>query len=110
MFAALDWLIRGTGPAYINRLFGSCAPVNRVSAIKLATMRRVSLLLYRFLGYRRLDTSKPRPMLKQIAVSLTQKAAAFADRSMVNLARWEWNHRRHAKNGSAQYLVFMKVD
>ena len=52
LFAALA-LIRGTGPAYINRLFGSCAPVNRVSAIKLATMRRVSLLLYRFLGYRR---------------------------------------------------------
>lgn len=109
LFAAMDWLVRGTGPAYINRFFGSCKPVSRLAAIKLAALRRFSLFLYRFLGYRHLDTAKPRPMLKQIAVSVTQKAAAFVDRSMVRLARWEWDSRRQAKNGSAQYLAFSKT-
>jgi ubiquinone/menaquinone biosynthesis C-methylase UbiE len=108
LFAALDWLVRGTGPAYINQFFRSCVPVGRLAAIKLATMRRLFLFLHRFLGYRRLDTTKPRPILKQIAVRLTQKIAAIADRSILKLARWEWDHRRHRKNGSAQYLVFAK--
>ena len=108
-FASLDWLARGTGPAYINPIFGSCEPVNQFAAIKLAAMRRFLLFLYRFLAYKRLDLTKQRPALKQIAVLVTQKISSLVDRSIMELARWEWNYRRHAKNGSVQYLVLKKV-
>lgn len=110
LFAALDWLIRGTGPAYINRIFGSCKPINQVAAIKLATMRRLLLFINRFLGYKRLDLRKRRPPLKHAAVLATQKVAATVDRSIVELARREWDHRRQEKHGSAQYLVFRKIE
>lgn len=109
LFAAVDWLVRGTGPAHINRFFDSGRPASRVAAIRLATMRRFFLFLHRFLSYRNLDTTKPRPLPKQIAVSALQKAAAHADRFIVRRARREWDARRHAKHGSAQYLVFRKT-
>jgi len=108
-FAGLDWLVRGTGPAYINRFFGSCKPVSHVAAVKLAATRRFLMFLHRFLGYKRLDITKPRPMLKQVGVSVIQKTADFLDHSIVRLARWEWNARRYSKQGSAQYLVFGKA-
>lgn len=108
-FASLDWLARGTGPAYINRIFGSCKPVNQFAAIKLAAMRRFLLFLYRFLAYKRLDLTKQRSPLKQIAVLVTHKIASLVDRSIMELARWEWNYRRHSKNGSVQYLVLKKI-
>jgi ubiquinone/menaquinone biosynthesis C-methylase UbiE len=108
LFAALDWLVRGTGPAYINRFFGSCKPVNRFASIKLAIMRHLLLSLNRFLGYKDLDLVKRRPPLKQAAVLITQKIASLIDRSIMELARWEWNYRHHTKNGSAQYLVLKK--
>lgn len=108
-FAALDWLVRGTGPAYINRFFGSCKPINPFAAIRLAAMRRFLLFLNRFLGYKGLNLVKRRPAPKQAVVLVTQKIAALVDRSIMELARWEWNYRCHAKNGSAQYLVFRKI-
>ena len=109
LFASLDWLVRGTGPAYINRFFKSCNPVNRFASIKLAIMRHLLLFLYRFLAYKRLDLTKRRPPLKQITVLVTQKIAFLVDRSIMKLARWEWDNRRHTKNGSVQCLVFKKV-
>lgn len=109
LFAAFDWLVRGTGPAYINQFFGSCKPINSFAAIRLAAMRRLLLSLNRFMRYKDLDLVKRRQTLKQAAVLVTQKIAALVDRSIVKLARWEWDHRRHEKNGSAQYLVFRKA-
>lgn len=109
LFAAFDWLVRGTGPAYINQFFGSCKPKNSFAAIRLAAMRRLLLSLNRFLRYKDLDLVKRRQTLKQTAALVTQKIAALVDHSIVKLARWEWDHRRHEKNGSAQYLVFRKT-
>lgn len=96
-FAAFDWLVRGTGPAYINRFFGSCKPINSFAKIKLVAMQRFLLFLNRFLGYKGLDLAKRRPAPKQTVVLVTQKIANFVDRSIMQLARWEWDHKRHKK-------------
>lgn len=108
MFAALDWLVRGTGPHYINGMFHGATPANLYASIKLFLMRRFLLRLNRFLGYRKLDLTKSRPILKRPIVRLAAKLATTLDRGLMTLARWEWEHRRHNKGGSVQYLVFLK--
>jgi ubiquinone/menaquinone biosynthesis C-methylase UbiE len=108
MFAALDWLVRGTGPHYINGMFHGVTPANLYASIKLFLMRRFLLRLNRFLGYRKLDLTKSRSILKRPIVRLAAKLATTLDRGLMTLARWEWEHRRHNKGVSVQYLVFLK--
>lgn len=110
MFAALDWLVRGTGPHYINAMFHGVTPLNRYASIKLSLMRKFLLGLNRFLGYRELDLTKLRSPLKQPIARLVAKTAAAFDKGLMTLAHWEWEHRRRNKGGSVQYLVFKKLD
>jgi len=108
-FAALDYLVRGTGPHYINSMFTGVTPRNRYAAIKLLLMRRLLLGLNRYIGLKRIDLSKKRSIIKQAAARLVRKIATVLDKGLMRLARWEWDHRRSNKAGSVQYLIFRKA-
>jgi ubiquinone/menaquinone biosynthesis C-methylase UbiE len=109
LFASLDWLVRGTGPHYINGMFRGVTPVSQYASIKLFLMRQLLLRLNRFLGYRKLDLGKSRPFPKQLVARLLTRAAAVMDLGLMKLARWEWTRRRHTRNGAVQYLIFEKA-
>lgn len=108
-FAALDWLVRGTGPHYINGMFRSAIPVNSLASVQLRLMRRLLLGTNRYLGYRSLDLTKRRSMLKSIFVRLASKGASKLDEGIMKLARREWDRHRENKAGSVQYLIFQKT-
>ncbi len=109
-FAALDWLVRGTGPHYINGLFSSALPRNRWAAVRLKLMHRGLLGLYRFIGFKDIDLGRKRSPLKHQAARFVRAAAASVDQGLMRLARWEWRHRRNNRAGSVQYLVMRKLD
>lgn len=108
-FAALDWLVRGTGPHYINGMFRGVIPVSSLASIKLFLMRKLLIGLHRFLRYRNLDLTKRRAFLKQSIVRLVSRIASNLDDRIMKLARREWNIHREDKAGSVQYLIFEKV-
>jgi SAM-dependent methyltransferase len=107
-FASLDWLVRGTGPHYINGLFNGKTPRSRFAVIELSALRRLLLGLHRFIGFRHIDLNRPRAPPKQAAARFIRSLAAAVDNGIMQLARWEWRHRRNSKAGSVQYLVFRK--
>jgi SAM-dependent methyltransferase len=107
-FAALDWLIRGTGPHYINGLFSDVTPRGRYAAVKAAVTRRVLLGLNRLVGFKQLDLTRNRTLFKRIAARFVRALAVGVDRGLLRLAFREWEHRRTDKRGSVQYLVFRK--
>lgn len=108
-FAALDWLVRGTGPHYINGMFRSAIPVSSLASVQLRLMRKLLLGVNRFLGYKNLDLTKRRSMLKQPLVRLVSKAASMLDEGIMKLAHREWDRHRDNKAGSVQYLIFQKT-
>lgn len=108
-FAALDWLVRGTGPHYINGMFRGVIPVSSLASIKLFLMRKLLIGLHRFLRYRNLDLTKRRAFLKQSIVRLVSRIASNLDDRIMKLARREWDIHREDKAGSVQYLIFEKV-
>lgn len=109
IFGSIDFICRGTGPWYINRLCRERKPVSRLSALWLEAVRRSLLMVYRLLQKRSLDVTKKRSFPKQVAVRFVKRLADLADETIVRLARWEWRTRRTRKSGSAQYLVFQKI-
>jgi len=85
-FAALDWLVRGTGPHYINGMFRSAVPVNALASVQLRLLRKLLLGVNRFLSYKDLDLTKRRSMLKQPIVRLVSKTASMLDKAIMKLA------------------------
>jgi len=108
-FAALDWLVRGTGPHYINGMFRSAIPVNWLASAQLRMMHKLLLGVNRFLGYKNLDLTKNRSMIKKLPVLLVSKAASMLDKGIIRFARREWDRDRNNKAGSVQYLIFQKA-
>lgn len=108
-FATLDWLVRGTGPHYINGMFRNALPANRAAAIRLALLQRLLLGMNRFLTYRNIDLTKRRPLLKRLAVRLASGGASMLDNGIMKLAQREWDRHRDNKSGSVQYLIFKKT-
>ncbi|HOM15262.1 MAG TPA: class I SAM-dependent methyltransferase [Rubrivivax sp.] len=107
-FASLDWLVRGTGPHYINQMFCGGEPVSGLAAVKLRVLRSVLLRTHRFLRLRDLDVERRRSLPKRVAARLAKTTAATLDRTIHSLAQGEWQRRRTESAGSVQYLVFRK--
>lgn len=107
-FGTVDWLCRGTGPAYINRVFGGRPAKGPLAGMRLDVTRRLFLSLHKLMRKRSLDVIKKRKPLKQAAVVLTRKLAIAADRALEHLTAREWERRKHHPAGTAQYLVFRK--
>ncbi len=108
-FSSIDWIVRGTGPWYINRLLKTLTPTGPVSKVRLSVIHIFLFYLNRFINLKNLDIKKPRNPVKQSIVILLKKSALFTDQAIVNLALWEWRHHRHKKNGTVQYLIFKKI-
>ena len=107
-FSSIDWLVRGTGPRYIKKIFKTQKPASTFKAIQLSLMCQFFLWLHRFLRFKELNIRKPRNQIKQFIVIVAQKFSVFLNNIIISLALWEWNHRSHNRNGSAQYLLFQK--
>ena len=61
-FGTLDWLCRGTGPAYINRVFSGQPPKSKLAHIKLELIRKSFLAIHRFLQFQYKDFSTAVPL------------------------------------------------
>lgn len=107
-FGTIDWLCRGTGPAYINRDFGGRPAKGPIAHIRLDVTRRLFLGLHKLMRKKSLDITRKRNPIKQTAVVLTRKLAITAERVIEHLTAWEWNRHKHNPAGTAQYLVFRK--
>jgi len=107
-FGTIDWLCRGTGPAYINRVFQGRPPVGRFAQLRIETWRRILLMTHRFIQRRNLDVKKKRGILKQMAVIAVKSMADICDYAIVFLATVEWRLLKRRKGGSAQFLLFKK--
>lgn len=107
-FGTIDWFCRGTGPAYINRVFNGKAATGSLARLQLELTRLVFLGVHHLIKKKQLDTQRKRNPLKQMAVILTKQLAITADRTLDRLTAWEWACKKHAPNGTAQYLVFRK--
>lgn len=107
-FASVDWLVRGTGPHYINQMFRSGEAVSNFATIKLRLLRELLLRTNRFLRFRDLEVEHRRSLPKRVAARLVRNAARYVDTTIHSLAESEWKRRRHVHAGSVQYLVFRK--
>jgi ubiquinone/menaquinone biosynthesis C-methylase UbiE len=107
-FGTVDWLCRGTGPAYINKVFSGRPPLGHSAAIRLALARRVLLAIHRLISKKSLDLSRKRNPVKQVAVRLAKNGGALADRMLAGLSSLEWRLLKHNPCGTAQYLVLLK--
>lgn len=108
-FGTIDWFCRGTGPGYINRVFDSRAATGPSARLQLELTRRLFLAIHKLIRNKQLDTARQRNPLKQTAVILAKQLALAADRALDRLTEWEWARKKHAPNGTAQYLVFRKA-
>ena len=109
-FGTVDWLCRGTGPAYINRVFSGQPSVGRLATIQLEFTRQVFLQIHRLIVRKSLDLHKKRNLVKQSAVFLIKQIAILADLVLSELNSLEWRLLKRKPQGTAQYLVFRKGD
>ncbi len=107
-FGTIDWLARGTGPAYINRVFRTRKASTRFGQLRLDMARGGLLGLHRFLNRRSMDLTKRRPPVKQAAVFLVRSTARAMDATLSMCSSLEWRMFKKRPSGSAQYLVFRK--
>lgn len=107
-FGTVDWLCRGTGPAYINRIFGGRPARGPLARLQLHVTRHLFLGLHKLVRKGALDIIKKRNLLKQTAVVLVRKLAIATDSAVQHLTAREWDRRKHQPAGTAQYLVFRK--
>lgn len=107
-FGTLDWLIRGTGPAYINQVFRGRPPKSLSARLRLEGTRRVLIGLHRAIRKKSLDIRKRRNPAKQAAVRIAYQLAVGVDRALDVLNAREWARRQGDPAGTAQYLVFRK--
>jgi ubiquinone/menaquinone biosynthesis C-methylase UbiE len=107
-FGTVDWLCRGTGPAYINKVFSGKPSVGRFATIRLELARRMLIAIHRLILRKSLDLSKRRNPVKQAAVFLVKQSATLVDRLLTELTSLEWRLLKRKSHGTAQYLVFRK--
>lgn len=107
-FGTIDWFCRGTGPGYINRVFNSQSATGLAARLQLELTRRFFIAIHKLIRNKRLDTTRKRNPLKQAAMILARRVALATDRALDRLTEWEWARKKHAPNGTAQYLVFHK--
>lgn len=108
LFGTVDWLCRGTGPAYINRVFSGRPAIGRLARVRLELTRRLFLAIHRLMLRKSLDLTKKRNPLKQLAVFVVKQIAESVDSILDLLTSLEWRFFKHRKHGTAQYLVFRK--
>lgn len=108
-FGTIDWLSRGTGPAYINRVFRGRPAKSLPAQLRLEVTRRLLLGLHKLIRKKSLDISRKRNPVKQAAVLLTRRLAVGADRALELLTTREWDRQKHDPAGTAQFLVFRKA-
>jgi SAM-dependent methyltransferase len=107
-FGTIDWLCRGTGPEYINRVFAGRPAKGPLAHVRLDVARRLFLGLHKLMRKKSLDITKKRNPMRQAAVLLTRKLAFTIDRVLDQLTAREWDHQKRNPSGTAQYLVFRK--
>jgi SAM-dependent methyltransferase len=107
-FGTVDWLCRGTGPAYINRVFRGRPPTSRLARWKLETTRRTLLMVHRLMLRKSLDLTRQRNVVKQCGLRVVRRTAIAAERALVELTELEWRILKRRREGTAQYLVFRK--
>jgi len=109
LFGTLDWLCRGTGPAYINKVFSGRPPVGHFARFRLQLIRRALLAAHRLIGKKSLDLTKKRNPVKQSAVALVRLFATLADQLLTGLSSLEWRLFKRNSRGTVQYLVLRKA-
>ena len=109
LFGTIDWLCRGTGPAYINRVFSGQPAIGQLARVRLELTKRMFLAIHRLILKKSLDLTKKRNPLKQMAVFFVKQMATLTDSILTGLCSLEWRFLKRRKNGAAQYLVFRKV-
>jgi ubiquinone/menaquinone biosynthesis C-methylase UbiE len=109
LFGTIDWLCRGTGPAYINKVFSGQPAIGQLARLRLDLTRRLLLAIHRLILRKSLDLTKKRNPLKQVAVFAVKQIAKSVDRMLSVLTSSEWRFLKHRKHGTAQYLVFRKT-
>lgn len=108
-WGTLDWLCRGTGPAYINRVFSGQPAKNKLARLKLEIIRKSLLAMHRFLRFQYKDLSIKRNPTKHFLLWGLKNSALLFDRSIIGLSSLEWRIFKKRKSGTAQYLIFEKV-
>ena len=108
-FGTIDWLCRGTGPAYINRVFAGQPAKTKLARLRLEITRLTFLKLNRFLQFQNKDLSIKRNHIKHFLLWLLKNTAVILDKVLVVLASLEWRWLKKHKSGTAQYLIFQKV-
>ncbi|MDH4319155.1 MAG: class I SAM-dependent methyltransferase [Desulfobulbaceae bacterium] len=108
-FGTIDWLCRGTGPAYINAMFSGQSAIGMFAKI-LLEITRISLLgINLIIGKKTLELGKKRNPLKQMAVLVVKPMGWFMDVVVEMLSALEWRLFKRQRFGTAQYLVFQKL-
>lgn len=108
-FGTIDWLCRGTGPSYINRMFSGRQAKNKFAQIQLETIRKSFLFVHKILNFQHKDLSIKKNPVKQLALWLLKNLALLLDRLIVNMSYYEWKLLKNRKSGTAQYLIFEKI-
>ncbi|MDH3347420.1 MAG: class I SAM-dependent methyltransferase [Desulfobulbaceae bacterium] len=108
-FGTVDWLCRGTGPAYINNMFSGKPAIGKLAKVRLELTRIILLGFYLLISRKTLDLGKKRNLFKQLAVLLIKPMALLMDSIIKGLSSLEWRFLRRQPSGTAQYLVFRKL-
>jgi len=107
-FGTVDWLCRGTGPAYINRVFSGKPAIGQFAGFRLELTRRLFIGIHRLIQKKALDLNRKRHPFKQAAAFVVKQLATTLDSLLDALTSLEWRLRKHDRRGTAQYLVFRK--
>lgn len=109
LFGTIDWLCRGTGPAYINRVFSGQCATGWYARVRLELTRRMLLVIHRLILRKSIDLTKHRNPLKQMTAFAVKQMATLTDSILNGLCSLEWHFLKRRKHGTAQYLVFRKT-
>lgn len=107
-FGWIDWLCRGTGPAYIRKMF-SLEPKDLGSKPLVYFMKNGLFSINWLIKKKDLDLSRKRNPIKQSLVFLAKHVALGTDKLIKGASTLEWMFFRRKRNGTAQYLVFKKL-
>lgn len=108
VFGWIDWLCRGTGPDYIKKMF-SLEPVNFRAKLFVYPIKNLLLGLNWIIRKKNLNLVTKRNIVKQSLVFIVKYSAMGVDQIVKYLSELEWKYFKTKKNGSAQYLLFVKT-
>ena len=104
-FGDVDWLVSGTSPEYIDRLFAARPARTRLGRFNLALTRRGLVGMNRLLKYRSVE---PNPGLNGVGDRIRRLLARMAKAGIAAGSELEWRYLSRRSSGSAQFLVFSK--